>query len=177
MQYNYDMDWFIWIKNSPICRNTWLYNIYTFLAIGFIGIFYAGLLNSHKLKLIVRLIILAFSIFFMLYFTLSDAFFFSRLPYDTIVGTFIIVVYVIFYFTELIRSDVILKFYRLPSFYISLALLFWNLSVTPLFIFNEYHRAVNANFLEFRYLLLLSINILTYSCFTFGFLYSLYRTK
>ena len=177
MQYNYDLEWFIWLKNSPFCRNTWLYNIYTFLAIGVIGSFYAGLLENRIHKIIVRILIIAFSLFFIVYFTTSDAFFSRNLPYDNILATFVIVVYVILYFLELIRSDVVSKFYKLPSFYISLALLFWYLSVTPLFIFDEYHRAVNPNFNEFRYLLLLSINAITYSCFTYGFLYSMRKRK
>ena len=33
LQNNYDREWFIWIKNSVLCSNTWLYNIFSFISI------------------------------------------------------------------------------------------------------------------------------------------------
>ncbi len=174
---NYNWKWFIAIKNSLFSQNTWLYNIYGFLAIGLIGVFYNNLLKYKPHRLIVNGLFLSYGIFAFFYFILTDAFFKIGLPYDLIMGTFIVSVFVILYFLELIRSDVLLLFYRLPSFYISIALLFWYLSVTPLFIFDGYYKVVNSNFIEFRTLLLLFINVITYSCFTFGFLYPLYRKR
>ncbi|TXD84183.1 hypothetical protein ESY86_06255 [Subsaximicrobium wynnwilliamsii] len=177
LQNNYDYEWYIALKNSVFCPNTWLYNIYSFLAIGLIGIFYSGLLSSKKFKIIIRGSIVAYSLFTIVFFLQTNAFFVMSLPYNMLLGTMIICVFVVLYFLELIRSEVLLKFYKLPSFYISVALLFWYLCVAPLFIFGSYYRAVNTDFIQFRVLLLLIINILTYSCFSFGFIYSLYKNK
>ncbi|MEM6515245.1 MAG: hypothetical protein AAF688_03605 [Bacteroidota bacterium] len=177
MQHNFDYEWFVFLKNSPFCSNTWLYNIYTLLSIGFIGVFYLNLLEKKINVFVIRLIIFLYTLFSVVYFTMTDAFFYHMLPYNDIIATVVIVIFAIFYLSELIRSEEILIYYKLPSFYITAGLLFWYLSVTPLFIFNEYHRAINEYFNQFRHLLLLSINILTYSCFAFGFLYPLYKRK
>lgn len=177
LQNNYDYEWFITLKNSIFCRNSWLYNIYTFLSIGLLGIFYSDLLISRAYKIIVRSVFLIYCFFALGYYMFTDAFFSMGLPFDDILGTVIITIYVICYFIELIRSEFILQYYKMPSFYISIALLLWHLCVTPLFIFNSYFRAVNAEFVTFRTFFLLYFNIFTYSFLTFGFWYSLYKNK
>lgn len=174
---NYDNEWYIALKNGAFCSNTWLYNIYSFLAIGFIGLFYSNLMISQVFKNSIRVIFIAYAIFAFAFFTFTDAFFTKSLPYNFIFGTVSISIYVIFYFIELMRSDEILSYYKLPSFYISIALLIWYLCVTPLFIFEAYFYEMNTKFVEFRNQLLLFINIFTYLCFAFGFWYSLKKSK
>lgn len=177
MRNNYDYQWFINIKNSVFCTNTWLYNIYSFFTIGLLGVFYSGLLSKQSLKILIRAIVIFYSLFSILYYTFTNAFFVIGLPFDDILASVIVSIYVICYFIELINSEYILKYYKLPSFYISVALLLWYLSVTPLFIFNGYFREVNTDFVIFRYLLLLFINICTYLFIAFGFWYSLKKSK
>ena len=174
---NYDIDWYIALKNSVFCSNKWLYNIYEFLAIGLIGLFYANLMTSRVFKNIIRVIFITYALFAFGFFTFTDAFFVKSLPYSFIMGTASICVYVILYFIELMRSDELLNFYKLPSFYISVALLIFYLCCTPVFIFDSYFYAMNTKFVEFRGKFLLFINIFTYLCFAFGFWYSLKKSK
>lgn len=174
---NYDIEWYISLKNSVFCSNTWLYNIYSFLAIGIIGLFYSNLMTSKVLKNGIRFIFVAYAVFAFAFFTFTNGFFTKSIPYNFIFGTVSISIYVIFYFIELMRSDEILSYYKLPSFYISIALLIWYLCVTPLFIFDSYFYEMNTNFVDFRSLFLLFINIFTYLCFAFGFWYSLKKSK
>ena len=177
MQNNYSYDWFVKIKNSYFCYNRWLYNVYSFLAIGLIGLFYSNLMSSRLFQLIIRSIFIAYSLFAFIFFTFTDGFFLRSLPYNSIFGAVVVCTYVILYFIELMRSDEILTYYKLPSFYVSIALLLWYLCATPLFIFDSYFLAVNTDFVSFRYLLLLFINIFTYLCYTFGFWYSLKKSR
>ena len=177
MQYDFDNAWFIAFKNSVFRTNTWLYNIYSYLAIGLIGIFYKSFMSTYKSRAAILSIIGLYSLFTILYFTLTDDFFKLTLPFNLIIATLIICFYVIMYFLELIKSDNILDFHKLPSFYISIGLLLWYLCVMPLFIFNSYLLSFNTDFIAFRILLLLFINICTYSCFAFAFLYPLYQSR
>lgn len=174
---NYDYEWFIAIKNSLFCRNIWLYNIYAYLAIGFISIFYYNFMTTLKTKIIILATFIGYSVFSIFYYTLTDAFFKTSLPYHLTLGATIICLYVLLFFLQLVKSDKILDFYKLPSFYISVGLLLWYLCVIPLFIFNGYFNSITSDFGKFRSLLLLTINICTYSCFAFGFLYPLYKRK
>ena len=176
LQNNYDYEWFIAWKNSIICQNIWLYNIYNFFAIGLLGVFYSDLISNTYSKLIIRAIVVAYSVFTLSYYIFTDAFFVLGLPHDNILGSAIVSIYIILYFVELMNSDFILQYYKLPSFYISVALLLWHLCATPLFIYNSYFLPFNTEFVNFRSLLLLYINIFTYSCITFGFWYSLRKS-
>ncbi|WP_040253904.1 hypothetical protein [Psychroserpens mesophilus] len=176
LQNNYDYGWFVSWKNSVFCQNTWLYNIYSFLTIGFLGVFYTELISNTASKLFIRFIVIIYSIFAIIYYTDKDNFFGFGLPHDNILASVIISIFVILYFVELMNSDFILQYYKLPSFYISVALLLWHLCATPLFIYNSYFLPFNTEFVNFRSLLLLYINIFTYSCITFGFWYSLKKS-
>lgn len=177
MQDNYDNSLFIYFKNSVFCRNHWLYNIYSYLAIGIIGIFYSGIITNKTSLVLIRSIIITYSIFVFCFYTFTDAFFVMGLPYDSILATIIICIYVLLYFIALIKSDSLLEFYKMPSFYITIGLLSWHICFMPLEIYNEHYRAINTHFIKFRKLLLITINIFTYSCFIFGFLYSLCKSK
>src|SRR5690554_2996943 len=108
MLYDFDNEWFIAIKNSVFRRNTWLYNIYSYLAMGFLSIFYYNLMTSFKTKITVLSTLGIFSLFSILYFTLTDAFFIAALPYHFFISVSIICLYVLLYFLQLINSDKIL---------------------------------------------------------------------
>jgi len=177
LQNNYDYEWYVALKNGVFCSNTWLYNIYDFLAIGLIGLFYSNLMTSKIFKNSIRLIFIAYALFAFGFFTSNDTFFVKSLPYSFIFGTASICVYITFYFIELMRSDELLSFFKLPSFYISIGLLIWYLCFTPLFIFEEYLYDMNTKFVAFRIKCLLFINVFTYLCYTFGFWYSLKMSK
>ncbi|MCD2259111.1 hypothetical protein [Psychroserpens luteolus] len=174
---NYDYQWYINLKNSVFCENRWLYNIYSLLTIGLLGIFYSDLLKTKSLKLIIRVVVVFYTLFSTCFYIFTDAFFIKGLPYDNILASIIVCLFVVFYFVELMKSEFILIYYKLPSFYISVALLLWYLCVTPLFIFDAYFYDMNRDFIEFRAVLLLLINIFTYLCFAFGFWYSLKKSK
>ena len=177
LQHNYDYPWFISLKNGVFCSNLWLYNMFSFFTIGLLGVFYSDLLTNKIFKIIIRAIVLVYSIFSIVFYTMTDAFFEKTLPYDSLLASLFVSLFVVFYFIELIRSEYILIYYKLPSFYISVALLLWYLCTTPLFIFDSYFYAMNTKFVEFRSLFLLIINIFTYSCIIFGFWYPLYKKK
>ncbi len=79
MRFNFDNEWFNTIKNSVFCESTWLYNIYSFLGIGLIGVFYSSLLKSKSFRWIIRFTFVAYSVFTILFFTLTDSFFYKGL--------------------------------------------------------------------------------------------------
>ncbi len=177
LQYNYDNEIFIWIKNSVFCYNRWLYNLYELASIVLFGIFYWRVIDDNLSKKVVRFSSTAYVIFSILYFIFSDDFFIKSIPYNFLLATIIVFLFVMLYYRQVLNSDRIMLFYKSPIFYISSGLLLWYLGVAPLFIFDGYFYEVNQNFVEFRSLYLLIANILLYSCYTFGFLYTLQFKK
>lgn len=177
LQYNFDNEIFIWIKNSVFCYNSWLYNLFNLATILLFGVFYNKLIKSKIDKNIIKLIIILYVIFSVLYFVFSGGFFIKSIPYDFLLSTFVVFVFVMLYYKQLLNSEKILFFYKSPYFYISSGLLLWFLCVTPLFIFDAYFYEINQSFIEFRSLYLLIANIFLYVCFTFGFLYTIQYKK
>lgn len=174
---NYDYDWFIWLKNSVICSNTWLYNIYSFVAILIFGKFYLKIVNRKSSKNVIKIAILLYAIFTIIYFLISGTFFIKSLPYNVFLETFMVLVFVILYYKQLLSSDKVLLFYKLPVFYISSGLLLYYLCTAPLFTFDSYFYEVNKSFIQFRHVYMFIINIFLYSCFTFAFLYTIQFKK
>ena len=174
---NYDNEIFIWIKNSPICGNHWLYNIKVLVDIILLGLYFKHLAVLKSLVRVINILTIGFVIFFLFYFALSDTFFYRGIDYGFMIQTIIITAFVCMYFLYLIKSNKILEFYSSKHFYISTILLIWHLCITPLFIFSGYFRNINTNFIEFRAIVLLSSNIIMYICFAAIFFYSYYRTK
>jgi uncharacterized membrane protein YfcA len=177
LQYNYDNELFIWIKNSSFCSNTWLYNIFSLVYIFLFGLFYYRLIDNKFDKRVIKFSVIIYIIFSLFYFGFTRGFFIKSLPYNFLLETLIVFLYVMLHFKQLLRSEKILVFYKSPYFYLSSGLLLWYLCVTPLFIFNTYFNEVNTNFLEFRSFYLLIANIFLYLCYTFGFLYTIRYKK
>lgn len=174
---NYDYDWYIWLKNSAICSNTWLYNIYSIVSILVFGKFFSQIIKKKFSKNIIKVSVLLYLIFSVFYFVFSGAFFYKSILYNWFVETFIVFVFVILYYKQLLSSDKILIFSKLPVFYISSGLLLFYLCAAPLFTFDSYFYEVNKSFIQFRHVYMFIINIFLYSCFTFAFLYTIQFKK
>ena len=177
LQNNYDNALFIWIKNSPICSNTWLYNTYSFVSIILFGKFFIRIINDKWSKKIIIWSVVLNTLCIIIYFIVSDKFFIISIPYNFLFNTFLIFMFVMLYYRQLLKSDDVLFFYKSPIFYISSGLFLWHLCVAPLVIFNGYLFEINQNFIEFRGFYLFIANTLLYSCYTFGFLYTLQFKK
>ncbi len=177
LQNNYDINWFIWIKNSVFCSNTWLYNILSVVSVLVFGKFYYNILNQKSSRIIIKISTIIYTVFTILYFMLSGTFFYMSLPYNMFLETFIVFTFVILYYKELLQSDNVLIFYKLPVFYISTGILLFYLCAAPLFTFDGYFYEINNSFIAFRNVFMFAINIFLYSCFTFAFLYTIQFKK
>lgn len=177
LQNNYDHEWFIWIKNSVFCSNRWLYNIYLYVSLILISMFFKTILQDRLSKIIIKFSIIVYAVSVLFYFSVSDSFFIKSIPYDMFLETLLVVIFVMLYYRQLLKSDKILFFYRSPIFYLSSGLLLWYLVITPLFIFDTYFYLINDNFLKFRDIYITASNIFLYLCYTFGFLFSLQYKK
>jgi hypothetical protein len=177
MRYNYDNEFFILIKNSSFCTNHWLYNIRSLIIIVILGEYFRRLVTKTNYQKSIKYLVIIYLAFSIFYYTFSNAFFYNGIPYDFMLRTFLIVFFVCLYYLELLMSDKIINFYKDKHFYISSSLLLWSLIITPLFIFSDYYKLSNPDFIYFRQLILLSSNIVVYLCFTIVFLISFFRTK
>lgn len=169
-----DIEFIKLLENSKFKRNSWLYNIfYGPVTVYLLGLF---MINQTKMKLshiIIKGLTYGFFIFYLSFFIIASNFFDSGIPYDIVILTFIILIMVMLYLRELLNGNELLNFYKSPVFYVIIALILWHISITPLFIFNDYYREVNSEFKAFRNYFLNISNIILYSWYIFAFLYPL----
>jgi len=84
-----------------------------------------------------------------------------------IIGSIFIIISAIFLFVELLNSDDILIINKLLLFWVSIGVLLFYAGIVPIFVM--------ADFLNYRGLfdyIILSLNIIMYSCFIIGFIFS-----
>ncbi len=177
MQNNYDNELFILIKNSPFCSNHWLYNIRSLVVIIILGAYFRRLITKISFQKSIKLLVIIYLVFSLVYFAFSDAFFYNGIPYNFMLRSLVIVFFGCLYYLELLKSDRILEFHKSKHFYICSTMLLWSLVVTPLFVFSDYYRLANPNFIYIRQLILLCSNIVMYLCFTIVFLVSFFKIK
>jgi len=158
------------IEDSIFEYNYWYYTIFWFMGSTLFYIFYyRKILTDHRFKDILKYIGILFIIGFAVNIFISwKEFFDSFFPFVNILGAFIILLCLTFYFIEMLQSDQILSFYKSLNFYISATLLVWWLVITPLVFYNIYFSTADWNFVFLRRDIYLFVNIFMYSSFTFA---------
>lgn len=168
--YIYDYNRLGFIKGTLFERNFWWYNSYNVMKFLVLYVFFILQLNSpakrRKLYAISGLVISSFIIDQIF----SGDYFKSYSAYMAIAGTLYLVILIMLYHFEILQSESILKFYKSMPFYISVGLLIWHVSTTPVFIYNKYFSMQSPDFVYFQMLLLKTINIFLYGMLILGFM-------
>lgn len=160
------------VLETPFENNFWWYNIYAALSFSFYVLYFVSFLKNRYWKLVFQVSIVAFLISSILIFIFGGTFFKGFSPYLTIAGTLLLFFSVVFFYFELLRSDLLLQLKRFLPFYISVGVLVFNLCVTPIELFVQYFNLEGGNesFVTLRSNVLLYANIFMYSIFIIGFL-------
>lgn len=165
------------IKGTLFERNFWWYNSYTVLKFIAFYIFFILQLNPsakrRKLYAISGFVILSLIIDQIF----SGEYFKSSSAYMAIAGTLYLVILILLYHYEILKSERILDFYKSVPFYISIGLLIWHVTITPVLIYNKYFSLQSPDFLYFQKVLLKSINIFLYGILILGFMVCTKRQK
>lgn len=138
------------------------YALYDFVTYFFISFYFYLILDKDKL-----IIVFAMTYLIALLASLIIEEITSPLKIQSSVGTIIVFIYIVIYFTRLLQSDKVLSFYRLPSFWISVGLLIFNLGYLPVTFSMTTNRIVSR---EAVYILVTTISILLYTSYTIAFL-------
>jgi hypothetical protein len=114
------------LKHNQIHGHSFVFHIYQPVEYSLLALFYYSVLQNHfvkKMVLLSVLFVLAFSIF---YYSYGNGVFFGGDFSDFCVSAFLICIWVVVFFFELIRSDENFKLANYPAFWINAAnLLFY----------------------------------------------------
>lgn len=158
------------IEGTLFERNFWLYNIYSIINFSFLIYYFNAYFSDNKSKMITKYFLFAFVFSSITYLIVTDVFFKSYSNFTTAVGTILLLTSIFFFYFRLLKTDkVIILKYFLPI-YLSIGALFFNLCITPIDLFSQYFKRINALYVSLHINLLLIANIFMYTTFIIGFL-------
>ncbi len=173
VHYIYNDGFLSFLKDTVFIWNYWWTTLYwNILAIIFFAFYYYKILSKKTFKTIVKFSGYGFLLFSIVYVIINwDAYFVSFFPIISIFGALIIFLCTVFYFIEILESDMILTFYKSINFYISAAIFIWWLIITPLVFYDVYNSNKDWNFIFLKWQIYLLANIVMYSTFTFALIW------
>lgn len=162
------------IKGTVFQKNYWWYQIFwTINSTLFLCFFYKNNLVNKQSKL--KFTLLGYGFF-------AISFFLIVLKWETLkygfikildVLSFIITLFLIsIYFFKTLKSEIILKFYKSLTFYISCGFLIFIILTTPLTFFESYFNTSDWSYITLKWAILFIANVFMYSTFILGLIVS-----
>ena len=169
---------FDFLQTSLLSNTIWIYNFYliiTFVVYLFLFKEAIQTIILRRIILILKYLFVAISFVYFVYYNNLFRDFSSSL---FILGSIFLLIAVMVYFFEILKSDTILTFNKSIYFYIAVGALIFYLSMTPLFIFHKYYKnSVSPDFVKIYSLFRGIAIIFMYSCYTVGFILCLKKKK
>lgn len=158
------------VKGTLFEKNNWLYNIYNVIKFAIFYIFFIAQLQNYKSKTLYKWITIFFVVSAVINFLFTDVFFNRGSAYTYITGSLILMSIIFVYYIELLKSDRILDFYKSLPFYISVGLLLWHVTITPLYIYNKYFTLASPEFIKLHSTILKASNVFLYGIYIVAFI-------
>lgn len=148
--------------------NTFLiYNIWSIVSFYFYMFFFLSLLKITKRRNIVKFLISSYSLYTFFELCFVSDFLNKSLDLNTIIGSLLLVIVVLIYFSELLQDDALLNLKETIFFWIGMGVLLFNIGFIPVFVIAEY-----ISFGGVFRIITLVLNLLMASCFITGFIVS-----
>lgn len=170
-------DKLFFLKGTFLYENHWAYNSYDIISFSFYLLFFLNFIESAKVKKIGLYLIISFIVTSLLNLIFSDVFFKSPALFSLIIGTLLLLVFIVYFYFQVLQSDKILDFYKILVFYVSVGALVFHVLVNPIFIYGEYYSKESPNFHEIYRSILTFANIFMYTCYIMGFMVCYKKNK
>ncbi len=157
------------LKDTFLFENHWAYNSYDILSFSFYLFLFLNYIESLRVKKVGLYVIIVFIITSLLNLMFSGVFYKSPALYSLIIGTLLLLVFIVYFYFQVLQSDKILDFYKILIFYISVGALVYHILVNPIFIYGEYYSKESPNYHKIYISILTFANIFMYTCYTIGF--------
>ncbi|WP_299888067.1 hypothetical protein [uncultured Lacinutrix sp.] len=163
-----------YLSTTWMRSNNWWYTItWTIGSALFYAFYFTKLIINKSFKIILKYLSFIFIIFSIISIAAQwDAFFTTNLIGISLCSTILIIISILFYLIEILKSEKILNFYRSVNVYISLSILLWTVIIAPLVFFSMYFNKEDWSYVCTRTIILFFANVFLYSCFTVGFIVS-----
>lgn len=156
------------VNYQGLTKNYWMFNIYLASAYTFYAWYFVKQLVSEKKKIIAKYAIIIFNMIVIADFIFSDIFFEEYSQLMNLLGLILIVLVLSMYYYELLNSDRILSISNALPFYISIGVLIFYVSVTPLMLSSQFFISEETVFVEYYGMILSYANYFLYGMIIFG---------
>lgn len=144
-----------------------IYHTWIILSLYFYGLFFLARIKNLKARAVIKGSLVLYLIYTIINITFFKDFVHESLIGNIIIGRILIVIFVLFYFSELLNSDAILNIKKSLFFWISIGVLCYNIGFIPVYVIGKYISFGGV----FRYIAY-GLNIIMGACFISGFLMS-----
>jgi len=151
------------VRKFTSLGNHFIYNIYDIVTYTFFLFWFYSILKQKKM---VKFLMLIY--FIGLIFSLIFEDFFNILNINYYIGTIIILILVVTYFSSLLQKKEVIHFTKIPEFWISTGILVFNIGYLPIAFLLNFQLAQNDR-VTIQIVILL-LNVILYGCFIKAFL-------
>lgn len=160
--------------DSTILENNYLFFtiFWDILAPTFYAFYFIKIIELNVLRRFLRYCIFVFlflSTFLIYYY--FNILFVGYIPLIQITSTLLVIIIVITYFYDILKSDRILIFYKSINFFIAATILVWWLIMTPIMFYEIYFSKADWNFMILKWQIYLITNLIMYGTFTFALIW------
>lgn len=161
---------FVFFDENGIGFNYWMYNSLYLIFFNMILYIYLKSIKKIEHKFWIKIFIISYILISIINWSFIQSFIFemSELPYVT--GSIFLIISIIFYFIQLLKSSDTKTFHKELLFWISIGLLLFHAGTIPFSLeYNGYALILGTHKL---FLIIYILSPLMYSIFTFGFVWS-----
>lgn len=160
----------VFFDENGIDYNYWLYNLLYFVFFNMVLFIYLKSIKKIEHKFWIKIFIITYILISIINWSFIQSFIFemSNLPFVS--GSIFLIISIIFYFIQLLKSEEIKRFEKKLLFWISIGLLLFHSGTIPFSLkHNDYALIPGIHKL---FLIIYVLSIIMYLVFTFGFIWS-----
>lgn len=160
----------VFVDENGFVYNMWLYNCYRFIVFTLFFYIYYSIIDNKVYKKSIKIFAIIYCSIYVLNWIFLQNFIKESSELPKITGSLFLIITIIFYFLELLRSEKVLIYHKMLSFWISIGLLIFYSGNIPFALkWNNYMLIKGVHKL---FLIVYVLAILMYLIFTFGFIWS-----
>ncbi|MBT8269342.1 MAG: hypothetical protein HKO96_02270 [Flavobacteriaceae bacterium] len=154
-------------------ENNWFYTLFWEIGATLAFAYYfRSLLTNQTHKTIIKTVAAGFVVASIVIIASNfEAFFVRSFPAISILSALVIIFSVVLYLVQILQSDELLDFYKMPNFYFAATLLIWILITTPVIFYDVYFSTDDPDYVTLKYSIFLFSNIFMYLTFTLSLIW------
>jgi hypothetical protein len=161
---------FVFFDENGIDYNHWMYNILYFVFFNLVLIIYLKSIKNNKHKFWIKIFIISYILISIINWSFIQSFIFEMSELPFVIGSIFLIISIIFYLIQLLKSSNTKTFHKELLFWISIGLLLFHTGTIPFSL--EYNGYAFMPGIHKLFLIIYILSPLMYLIFTFGFIWS-----